>query len=110
MQIDININDEKQTFVASIVPMLARRKFLEIRANEEKTLEEHDHIPAEKQIEFENEMINILVEVVFNNQFTAEQLLSGVSDEYFDKKITEAVFGVKKEDEKDVEQGNEKGK
>jgi len=93
LQIEILIDGKKKTFVASVVPMLARRKFLEIQAAEEEYLEEHARIPANKQIEFENEMINILVDVVFKNQFTAEQLLNGVSDEYFDKKLAEAIFG-----------------
>src|SRR5690625_2940551 len=103
MQIEILIDGEKKTFVASVVPMLARCKFLEIQAAEEEYLEEHARIPANKQIEFENEMINILVDVVFKNQFTAEQLLNGVSDEYFDKKLAEAIFGK-------VDSGNERKK
>lgn len=106
MQITIEIEGKDKTFVATKVPMLARRKFLEIRAKEEKIIEENKFIPTEKQIEFENELINILVDVVFQNQFTADELLSGVTDEYFDEKITEAIFGNPKEDE----EGNEKGK
>lgn len=106
MQITINIEGKEKTFTTSQVPMLARRKFLEIRAKEEGILEEKSRIPAEKQIELENEMINILVEIVFNNQFTADELLSGVSDEYFDKKLHEAIFGIVENDE----EGNEKGK
>jgi len=109
MQIDILIDGEKKTFTVSQVPMLARRKFLEIQAREEEILEERVNIPAKTRIELENEMINILVETVFNNQFTAEQLMNGVSDDYFDEKLSEAVFG--KIEEKDKrEEGNDQGK
>lgn len=93
MQIEININGENKTFKTTVVPMLARRKFLEVRAKEEEILEEHSRIPTEQQIELENEMINILVDIVFGNQFTADQLLNGVSDSYFDEKLSEAIFG-----------------
>jgi|SRR5690625_2102189 len=106
MQIEITIDDEKKIFVTSEVTMKARRKFLEIQAEEEEVLKEKNTIPAKKQIELENEMINILVDIVFDNQFTADQLIDGVSDEYFDEKLAEAVFGVKKEDDK----GNTEGK
>src|SRR5690625_2433481 len=106
MQITINIDGEEKTFTTSQVTMLARRKFLEIRAKEEGIIEEKSRIHAEKQIKLENEMINILLEVVFNKQFTEDELLSGVSDEYFDKKLHEAIFGIVENDE----EGNEKGK
>lgn len=107
MQIDIEIEGKKKTFVVSTVPMLARRKFIEIQAKEEEILKEQHSIPAKQQIELENEMVNILVDIVFKNQFTADQLLAGVSDEYFDNKLSEAVFGVKT---KENEEGNEQGK
>lgn len=105
MQITININGEDKTFTASKVPMLARRKFMEIRAKEEELIEKEGNIPAKKQIEFENELINILVDIVFRNQFTADELLNGISDDYFDAKLSEAIFGIK-----EVEEGNETGK
>src|SRR5690625_1037987 len=94
MQITINIEGKEKTFTTSQVPMLARRKFLEIRAKEEEIHEEKSRIPAEKQIELENEMINILAEIVFNKQFTADELLSGVSDEYFDKKLHDDILSI----------------
>src|SRR5690625_3344889 len=106
MQITINIDGKEKTFTTSQVPMLARRKFLEIRAKEEGILEEKSRIPAEKKIESETEMINIQVEVVFNNQLTANEILSGVTEEYFEKKLHEAIFGIVENDE----EGNEKGK
>lgn len=109
MQIELTIEGEKKTFTVSQVPMLARRKFLEIRAKEDEILNERSSIPAKTQIEIENEMINILVDVVFGNQFTAEQLMSGVSDDYFDEKLSEAVFGKIEKKEKS-EEGNDKGK
>lgn len=105
MQIEILIDGEKKTFVASVVPMLARRKFLEIQAKEEEYLEKHGKIPAKKQIEFENEIVSILVDIVFKNQFTAEQLLGGVSDDYFNTKLSEAIFG-----KSESEVGNEQKK
>lgn len=107
MQIDIMINGEKKTFVTPFVPMLARRKFLEIRAKEEKIFEKHKMIPAEKEIEIENELIHLMTDVVFNKQFTAEELMNGVDTEYFNKKLREAVFGIKDEE---VTDGEEMGK
>lgn len=105
MQIEIEINGENKTFVASKVPMIARRKFLEIRAKEEELLESEGLISAKQQIEHENEMMNILVDVVFNNQFTFDQLLEGVTDDYFNEKLSEAIFG-----KLESEEGNETGK
>lgn len=107
MQITININGEDKTFTASKVPMLARRKFMEIRAKEEELIEKEGNIPTAKQIEFENELINILVEIIFKNQFTVDELLNGIDDDYFDAKLSEAIFGIKDDE---VDEGNEKGK
>lgn len=102
MQIEIFIDGEKKTFIAPVVPMLAKRKFLEIEA----TAEERERVPtAREQLEEENELAAILADVVFGGQFTAEQLYSGVSDEYFYSKLREACFG-KPEESKE---GNEKG-
>lgn len=106
MQIEITIDGEKKTFVTEQVTMLARRKFLEIQASEEAILEERGTIPTNEVIKHENEMINILANIVFKGQFTSDELMAGVTDEYFNKKLTEAVFGIKKEDD----EGNEKGK
>lgn len=105
LQIDITVDGEKKTFVTSEVTMKARRKFMEIRAKEEEILEKQATIPTKKQIEFENEMINILVDVVFGNQFTADELIDGVSDDYFDEKLAEAIFG-----KIENEEGNNQGK
>jgi len=105
MQINIIIDDKEQTFVASHVPMRAKRKFFEIRAKEEALFEEHGGIPAKEQIELENELINILVDVVFKNQFTIDEFIDGVTEDYYDMKLAEAIFG-----KMEANEGNEKGK
>lgn len=102
MQIEILIEGEKKTFTTAIIPMLARRKFMEIRAKEEELIEEHGMIPPKEQIELDNELINVLVDVIFKNQFTVDELLNGVSDDYFNEKISEALFGKVEEEEKDT--------
>lgn len=110
MQIDIYIDGEKKTFVAPIVPMLAKRKYLEIEAAaEEKSKADENYYPsAKEQLEEENEMLAILCDVVFNGQFTVDQLVSGAEDEYVYSKLREAVFGKPKTDKVEQE-GNEKG-
>ena len=109
MQIELYIDGEKKTFTAPVVPMLARRKYLEIEsAAEEKVKENENYIPsAKEQLEEENEMLTILTDIIFNNQFTLEQLIAGASDEYVFSKLREAVFGKPKEKR---EEGNDRGK
>lgn len=106
MQIEILIDGEKKTFITSQVSMLARRKFLEIQVREDEILEKQATLTAKEQIELENEMIHILVDTVFKNQFTFDQLLDGVTEEYYDEKMAEAIFGTPKESE----EGNTPGK
>ncbi len=105
MQIDVVIDGKKKTFVADIVPMRAKRIFYEIQAKEEEVYDEKGYIPAKKRIEFENELINILVETVFNNQFTIDEFIDGVTEDYYDEKLAEALF-----DRKENDEGNEMGK
>jgi len=93
MEITILIDGEEKTFKTGLVPMLARRKFMEIQAEEEEILEQDGSIPAKKQIEFENRIASIITDVVFDSQFTVDQLLNGVTDEYFSEKLAEALFG-----------------
>ncbi|NAP00821.1 hypothetical protein FRY77_33120 [Halomonas sp. MG34] len=112
MQIEIYINGEKQLFSTPVVPMLAKRKFLELEAaNEEKAAkfeaEGEKYIPsAKEQLEEDAEMASILADVVFDKQFTIDQLFKGASDKYVYDKLGEAVFGKKK---KEGNEGNEKG-
>ena len=107
MQIELYIDGEKKTFTTPFVPMLAKRKYLEITAaTEEKIKENENYIPSPKeQLEEENELLTILCDVVFGGQFTLEQLVAGASDEYVYSKLREAVFGKPK----NSDEGNEKG-
>ena len=41
MQIELYIDDEKKTFTTHVVPMLARRKYLEIEAAAEEKIEKN---------------------------------------------------------------------
>lgn len=113
MQIELYIDGEKKVFTAPFVPMLAKRKYLEIEAKAEERLEEEkkkgneNYVPsAKEQLEEENELLGILCDVVFQGQFTIEQLVNGASDEYVYSKLREAVFGEKPKNE-EVDQGNE---
>lgn len=108
MQIELYIDGEKKIFTTPIVPMLAKRKFLEIMARAEKKAEENEnYIPShEEQLEEEDELIGILANVVFGGQFTVEQVYNGASDEYVYEKLREAVFGKKKVNS----EGNNQGK
>jgi hypothetical protein len=107
MQIELYIGDEKKIFVAPFVPMLAKRKFLEIEARAEK----REETPSkQQQIEEDDEILSILSDVVFKGQFTIQQLYEGASKEYVDEKLLEAVFGLKPKAKKDGEEGNNQGK
>lgn len=103
MQIELFIDGEKKTFTTPYVPMLAKRKFLELTAK----AEQRKHDPTTQElIEEEDEMYSILSDIVFRGQFTLEQLYAGTSQQYAYEKLFEAIYGVKpKEDSK----GNLKG-
>lgn len=106
MHIDLMIGGEKQTFSVPFVPMLAKRKYYEIQANAEERTEQ----PTVRElIQEDNEMLSILTDVVFKGQFTIEQLLSGASKQYIDRKLEEAIFGLTTK-KKEQEEGNGKGK
>lgn len=107
MQIELYIDGEKKVFTAPYVPMLAKRKFLEIEARaEEKRKKDKHYIPSpQEQLEEENELISILTDVIFKGQFTIEQVYEGASDEYVYEKLREAIYGKRMD-----ETGNEQGK
>jgi hypothetical protein len=105
MKIDLVIDGEKKTFTAPFVPQLARRKYYELMAKIED--QDPNEQPTPQQIlDEEDELNSILSDVVFNRQFTLEQLYAGASKQYADEKLREAIFGKKP---KEDEQGNEKG-
>lgn len=107
MQIELYIDGEKKIFTAPFVPMLAKRRYLEIEATAEKKIEENEnYIPSRKeQLEEETEMVSILCDVVFNGQFTVDQVFNGASDEYVYDKLREAVFGKPKVSDEGNDQG-----
>jgi len=104
MQIELLIDGKKKLFTAPIVPMLAKRKYLEIEA---KAAEREDPITIRQQLDEDVEILSIISNVIFNNQFTNEQLLEGASEDYFREKLHEAVFGIKPK--KKAEEGNNQG-
>ncbi|MDO6451717.1 phage tail assembly chaperone G [Oceanobacillus profundus] len=104
MQIELYVNGEKKTFTAPFVPMLAKRKYLEIEAK----AEERKAAPSPtEQLEEENELFSILADVVFKGQFTVDDIYNGANDEYAYKKLRESVFGKPKTE---GNEGNEQGK
>ncbi|ONK21229.1 hypothetical protein BLX87_23165 [Bacillus sp. VT-16-64] len=111
MQIELYIEGKKKLFTAPFVPMAAKRKYLEIEAAAEtKAKGDEKYIPpAKDQLEEEAEMVGILADIVFQGQFTVEQVFNGASDEYVYSKLREAVFGKPKLN-KDGNEGNEQGK
>lgn len=104
MQIELFIDGEKKLFTVPFVPMMAKRKFLEIQANAE---EREDKLTSRELLEEDNEIMSILTEIIFQKQFTLEELFNGASQEYIDEKLQEGVFGIKPK--KDNDEGNEKG-
>lgn len=108
MQIELMIDGELKTFTTPFVPMSAKRKYLEIEARAE---ERKEPLPLKEQLEEDNEILSIMTDIVFKNQFTLDELYDGCSKEYFDQKMLEAIFGVKPSDlEKESDKGNGKGK
>jgi hypothetical protein len=106
MKIELYIDGKKKVFTAPFVPMLAKRKFLELEAK----AEQRENQPSKQDLlDEDDEMLSILSDVVFKNQFTIEQLYEGASKEYVDEKMLEAVFGIKPSDKKEGEEGNEQG-
>ena len=109
MQIELFIDGENKIFTTPFVPMLAKRKYIELEAKvEEKIKGNKNYFPsAKEQLEEEDAMVGILANVVFDGQFTVEQVYNGASGEYVKSKLAEAVFGKPKSE---GNEGNEKGK
>jgi hypothetical protein len=104
MHIELIIDGNKKTFTAPFVPMMAKRKFLEVQVR----AEEREKNPTSKElIEEDNEVMSILTDIIFQKQFTLDELFNGASQEYIDQKLREGVFGIKPKKESD--EGNEKG-
>lgn len=104
MQIELYIDGEKKVFTTPFVPMLAKRKYLELMAR----AEEREGTPSQTELlKEDDEIFSILSDIVFKNQFTLQQLYEGASTEYIQEKLAEAVFGKKS---KLNDEGNEQGK
>lgn len=105
MKIELYLDGEKKLFTTPFVPMLAKRKFLEI---ESKIEQNEEPLTKQQMIDYDDDMLSILSDVIFKNQFTLEQLYEGASREYVDEKIIEAIYGVKPK-KKEGEEGNDQG-
>ncbi|MCR6111753.1 hypothetical protein HXA35_15500 [Bacillus sp. A301a_S52] len=110
MKIELYIEGEKRLFTVPFVPMLAKRKYLECQIK----MKEHGEAPTpEQMLDEEDELIAILVDVVFKNQFTVDQLYEGASKPYIDSKLIEAIHGIKPKEELkekgDEDEGNING-
>ena len=103
MEIVLEIEGKEKLFTASIKPMLARRKYLELEAKAE---ERKGPATAKDLLREETEMASILANVVFKGQFTVDELLVGCEFETVVAKLNEAVFGIKEVEE--VEELEEK--
>lgn len=106
MQIELYIDGEKRLFTTPFVPMLAKRKYLELMARGEQQGEEPT---IQQQLEEDDEMVSILADIVFDKQFTIEQIYKGASNDYVYKKLREAIFGIPEQKE-EAKEGNEQGK
>jgi len=101
MKIELMIDGQKQLFTAPFVPMMAKRKFLEVTIKEQNL----ESPTLEQQIDIDDEMYTILTDVIFNKQFTLEDLYNGADLKYVQKKMREAIFGEAKEND----EGNKTG-
>jgi len=106
MKIELMIENKKQTFTVPFTPLLARRKYYELMAELEAKNGEVEPTPKDI-LEEDDELYSILSDVVFQKQFTLENLYAGASKEYLDGKLREAIFGTKPK--KESEEGNETG-
>ncbi|AJD91533.1 hypothetical protein JMA_22160 [Jeotgalibacillus malaysiensis] len=115
MQIVLTIKGEKKTFSAPFIPMAARRKYFELGAiSEEKERDSVDKgepflLSSREQMEDDDEMLSILSNIVFKDQFTLDELYHGASKPYIDEKLTEAIFGKKRQMKKSEQAGNNLG-
>lgn len=110
MKIELYIDGEKKLFTVPFSPHLAKRKYFEIeamaeeRANKEKEAGNDNYTPsAQDKLDEEDALMSILSDVVFKGQFSTDQLYEGASAEYVQKKLAEAVFGIKSD------MGNDEG-
>lgn len=104
MKIELYIDGEKKVFTTPFVPMLAKRKYLEVQAKEQ---EKGKQLTPQESLDFDDEAYSILCNVVFGKQFTLDELYAGADAKYVNEKLVEAVYGIKPKDE--LEEGNEKG-
>lgn len=116
MQIELYIDGEKKIFSTPIIPMLAKRKYLEIEARNEKKRDKAKekgevYFPsAQEQLDEDDELVGLLADVIFGGQFTVNQVYEGAENDYIYKKLHEAIFGEIKENAKsEDEQGNNQG-
>lgn len=109
MKIELYIDGEKKIFTAPFVPMLAKRKYLEIMANAE---QRGETTSFQQQLEEDDEMVSILSDIVFKGQFTVEDVYNGASNDYVYAKLREAIFGIQPSENKKEEEdeGNDEGK
>lgn len=107
MKIELTIDEEEKVFTTQYVPHLAKRKYLKIQAaEEEKVKKDENYLPSTQEtMDQEDEIVGILADVVFNGQFTVNQVYEGASEDYVYQKVREAVFGVPSEDDEGNNQG-----
>ena len=103
MRIELIIDGKKKIFTAPFVPMMAKRKWLEIQAQAEKR---EGNLTSDELMDEDDKIMSILTDIIFQKQFTLEELYNGASKDYIDSKLMEGIFGIT---EKQVEEGNEKG-
>ncbi|ARK32129.1 phage tail assembly chaperone G [Halalkalibacter krulwichiae] len=109
MKIELYIEGEKKLFTVPFVPIAAKRRFLELEVKAEERGDKK--LTAQEQLDEDDEFTSILVDIVFKNQFTLEQVYEGASKEYMDSKLIEAIWGIKPTDERKPEdsEGNNQG-
>lgn len=101
MKIELYIEGKKKTFTAPIIPMAAKRKFLELQSNEEVDM-------ADLTVDQLDEMYGILPSLVFKNQFTLDEMYEGAEHSYLDEKMSEIISGKQKKAARVEDEGNEK--
>ncbi|MGN7309918.1 phage tail assembly chaperone G [Alkalicoccobacillus gibsonii] len=106
MKMELRINGEQKIFTVPFAPMLARRKYYEWKAKSEGI--EDLAMTAQQVLDDDDEVLSILPDVVFEKQFTLDEMYAGASEPYIQAKLKEAVFNIKPSEEED--QGNDQGK
>lgn len=89
MDIELYIDGEFVKFSVPFVPMMARRKYNEIMVE----IEKKGDLTPEEIVEMDDKLYSILTDIVFQGQFTLEQLYNGQSQEYINQKLLEAIGG-----------------